>query len=73
MKNLVILVLVALLFWFGHEVVRLENIRYASDLGICPEFQPERPSSIEERLDCLSTVQTRTSFMWHILYGIRVL
>lgn len=73
MKNLVILVLVALLFWFGHEVVRLENVRYASELGMCQEFQPERSNSFEERLGCLLKVQTRTSFVWHLLYGIRVL
>lgn len=73
MKNLLIFLLLLLLIWFGSAVVRLENIGYANDLNMCPSFDPSQPNSVAERRACLDEIQTRTSFVWHLLYGLRIL
>lgn len=72
MKNIFIFVLLGALFWFGSAIVRLENIRYANDLSMCQRFEADRPSTALERYNCLDSVETRTSFFWHLLYGLRV-
>lgn len=73
MKNLMLVALFGLLVWFGAAVVRLENIRHANELNMCPEFDPTQVASATERRRCLDTVQTRTNFVWHLLYGLKVI
>jgi hypothetical protein len=73
MKNLTIFVLFVLVIWFASTIVRLENINYANDLNMCRAFIPDQPSSIAERQKCLSEVQTRASFIWHLLYGLKII
>lgn len=49
-------------------VIRLENYHYASSIGFCREVV-----DVSDRHKCLSTVETRTNPIWHILYGLRIL
>jgi hypothetical protein len=49
-------------------VIRLENYRYASSVGFCLEA-----TNAFDRDRCLSSVETRTHPLWHILYGLRLL
>lgn len=70
MKSTVIVVLLALLVWFGASVVRLENARYATSLGMCDQYQG---SKLYQRQRCLDGTQTRTSWVYNLLYGLRAL
>lgn len=67
MKNVVIIVLLGLLLWFGSVIVRLENYRYASFLGMCSEYPSHQPV---ERRKCFENTQTRTSPFWHLAYAL---
>ncbi|AML50587.1 hypothetical protein RC74_04235 [Falsihalocynthiibacter arcticus] len=73
MKNLIIFLLSVLLIWFGSTIVRLENINYANILNMCPAFVPSQPSTFTETQECFDEVQTRTSFIWHLLYGLKLI
>ncbi|MDT8992732.1 hypothetical protein RQP54_17805 [Curvibacter sp. APW13] len=59
-----IAVLVALLIWTGAALVRVENQRYAMQLGMC------RGNVIAVDLACLKNVQTRTGWWWHMYYAL---
>ena len=61
MRTFVIFILLGMLFWFGKTIVRLENYHYASQVGMCGEY-----NSLIERGNCLSTIETRTNPFWHL-------
>jgi hypothetical protein len=69
-KNLFILLLSALLIWFGSVIVELENYRYAAFLGMCSEYPSHQPV---ERRECFENTQTRTSPFWHLAYALGLL
>ena len=73
MKNTAIVALVVILVWFGMTIVRLENQRYAMELGICGNFDPGHPQSLVARAKCLETVQTRISAVYNLVYGLKIL
>lgn len=70
MKNLAIAILLAMLVWFGSAIIRLEQYHYASMLGICERQAKSRQL---EQQRCLSTTETRTSPLWHLAYGLRLI
>lgn len=59
--------LCALVLWFGAALVRVENQRYAMEVGLCASD----PSKMLARTDCLKTVQSRTGWWWHLGYALR--
>jgi hypothetical protein len=69
-KNALIVALAGLLVWFGATIVRLENYRYAASLNMCANF---KAYELAKRDHCLKTAKTRTSPIYHLLYGLRVL
>ena len=69
-KNVVIAAMAALLIWFGSAIISLERYRYASSLGMCGPVDAAR---LPERDKCLSETETRTSTIFHLLYGLGVL
>jgi hypothetical protein len=64
MKVLVVVLLVALGF-MAHQLAVVENQRYALALGMCTSETLPGPD-----FRCLSTVQTRTSWLWNLYYGV---
>ncbi len=68
-EKIIIAILLALLIWFGTTIVLLENYHYASQLGFCQEYDLD----LVGRDECLEKVETRTSWIWHLLYGLRIL
>lgn len=70
MKSGLIVVLLALLVWFGASIARLENARYAASLGMCDQYQG---LTLGERAGCLGRTKTRTSWVYNLLYGLRVI
>jgi hypothetical protein len=72
-KNILIVVLLIVVVWFGSAIVRLENERYALSLDMCGTLKPEDVSKLSERQDCLRSVETRTGAMYHLLYGLKLI
>lgn len=70
MKNTIIVVLAALVVWLSLQVIRLENYRYASSIGMCAEQEPKDPLAFAKRDKCLREIQTRTNPLWHLWYGM---
>ena len=68
MKNAVIVVLLLFCGYLADRLVRAENQRYALSIGMCAEG-PMQAAGLPD-LKCLSTVQTRTSWVWHLWYGL---
>ena len=66
----VVIVLLALLQWFGATIVRLENQNYAMRIGMCGELNVADWESVMERSRCLEEVETRTSPLWHLYYAL---
>jgi len=65
MKDVVIAVLLGMLIWFGSVIVRLENYRYASFVGMCSQHV-----DLVQRDRCLQSKETRTSPFWHLAYAL---
>jgi hypothetical protein len=66
MKTALIVALTALLVFVIARLVHVENQRYALILGMCrSEFHPAVPD-----IRCLKTVETRTSWAWHVYYAL---
>ena len=63
-----IIVLALAVVVLASAVVRLENYRYANSVGSCREFDIG-----SKREKCLEATQTRTHWLWHIVYGIGLL
>ncbi len=76
MKGLSLAIIIALCvaaFALGSAVARLENYRYANFLGSCSEYAITDPVQRIKRESCLENTQTRTSWLWHILYGLKLI
>lgn len=54
-------------------VARLENYRYANFLGMCSAFDLKDPAARIKREACLDDVQTRTAWVWHVVYGLKIM
>jgi len=73
MKIATIAVLLIAVVWLASAVVRLENYRYANFVGACTQFDIADPTQRIKRETCLDQAETRTSWLWHLLYGLKVL
>ena len=62
----VAMVLTVLLIWVTSALARVDNERYALATGLC---KPD-PSSLTSLRACLSTVETRTAWYWHVYYAL---
>jgi hypothetical protein len=69
-KNALIVVLAATLVWFGSAIVRLERYRYASSLNRCGNWDP---LTAAKRELCLEQTKGRTSAVYDLLYGLKLL
>ena len=64
-RTCVIAALALALVWFGATIVRLENIRYANEIGMCDEQQPSVSYN-----RCIDEVETRVHPIFHLYYGL---
>lgn len=65
-KNLFIGVLLLTILAMGSALIRVENQRYALSTGMCPGPAPGLPPD----LTCMSKVETRTGWWWHLYYAL---
>ena len=67
-KNVIIVGLVAVVFYMAGALVRIENERYALIVNMCQnKVNPALPRDLE----CLKTVETRTHWLWHLFYALQ--
>lgn len=73
MKKLKIIIMLQsiVIIWFGWTIIRVENNRYAYEVGMCTEFS--KPEQSVEKYECIEKTETRTSDIWHLLYALRIL
>jgi len=66
-KNYVILAVAGCLLWFGAAIVRLERYHYAAQIGMCADGDPAARDA------CLNRAETRTNWVYHLAYGLKLL
>ena len=72
MKDLIILLLCAIIYWFGSALIRVENERYALRMHMCQNITDITLFTNQDKpMDC-SKVQTRTSPLAHLFYGLQL-
>lgn len=59
-------IVTALALWLGAALVRVENERHALLLGMC-----RASDGLQVDPKCLASVETRTSWVWHLLYALK--
>jgi hypothetical protein len=72
-SNVIILLLLLVVFWFGATIVRLERYRYADQVYLC--YDPGKDYVIDfnaamARQECLNTAKPRTSAIWDLYYAL---
>ena len=63
---------VLVIVWLSASLVRVENQRYAMSIGMC-EDKVLLAATQQTSWDyaCLSKVETRTSWLWHLFYALK--
>jgi hypothetical protein len=64
-KDAVLVGLLVIVVWLCLALVRVENQRYALAVGMCRDSA----SGVAD-WKCLRSVQTRTSWLWHLYYAL---
>lgn len=59
-------VAVLLIVWLSAALVRVENERYAMQVGMCWNDTLKLPD-----LTCIEKAQTRTAWYWHLFYALK--
>lgn len=62
-----LLLAIAVIVVLAAALVRVENQRYAMQVGMCKD-NPTFPLGWDYK--CLATVETRTSWLWHLYYAL---
>jgi hypothetical protein len=52
--------------WLCAALVRVENERYALQVGLCRDAATGMSDS-----KCLSAIESRTGWWWHLLYALK--
>ncbi len=68
-KNIIIILLVALVAWLSFTVIRLEKYHYASVVGMCSELSKNEIEQEIKQHSCLHSKETRTNPIWHLVYA----
>ena len=55
--------------WLSFSLVKVENERYALFVGMCYKKDTLPVFGLIDH-QCLSKVETRTSWMWHLFYAL---
>jgi hypothetical protein len=66
-KNFVIAALIATCIVLCAVIVKIENQRYALQVGLCKD--KSNPLMVD--MKCLANIETRTSWVWHLYYAIK--
>lgn len=65
--------------WFAYQIMRLERFHYSTMIGSCSEQVITKEGTLVRVYDelemykCLSTKQPRTSELWNLIYGLKLL
>ena len=80
MKILILLIISLIAnVWFSFAVIRLEKFHYSTQIGVCSERvlidgqKFIRTYDDVDMYECLSKSEPRTSDLWNLLYGLKIL
>ena len=65
--------------WFASNIIRLEKFHYSTQVGSCSERTIIKDGKVIRSYDertmysCLSQRQPRTSELWNLVYGLKLL
>ena len=65
--------------WFASNIIRLEKFHYSTQVGLCSEYTIMKDGKVLRSYDertmysCLSQKQPRTSELWNLVYGLKLL
>jgi hypothetical protein len=65
--------------WFVSNIIRLEKFHYSTQVGLCSDQTIIKEGKVlrlyDERImySCLSQKQPRTSELWNLIYGLKLL
>ena len=59
-----LIVFIAVIFWLSLALVKVENQRYAMQVGMCKD------TKVGWDYSCLAKVETRTGWYWHLYYAL---
>jgi len=62
--RILLIIAAGLIVWLASSLVHVENQRYAMQVGMCKDPVVGYDSA------CLKTVETRTSWVWHLFYAL---
>lgn len=65
-ERVALLVSVLLIVWLSAALVRVENQRYAMQVGMCWDEALKLPDPI-----CVERSETRTAWYWHLFYALK--
>jgi hypothetical protein len=66
-----LMIALLVIVWLSTSLVRVENQRYAMQVGMCEDkVLREKVQQIGWDYACLSKVETRTSWVWHLLHAL---
>jgi hypothetical protein len=63
-NGILLILSLATTVWLANSLVRVENQRYAMQVGMC------RHEVGGWNYQCLKQVETRTSWVWHLFYAL---
>ena len=63
-KTAALILAALLILWLSAALIRVENERYAMLVGMCRD-----PLGMTD-ITCLSRVETRTGWWWHLFYAL---
>jgi len=67
MKNqLPLAIAIAIIIWLCVTLVRVENQRYAMQVGMCQNVTLGLTD-----LECIKKTQTRNGWWWHLFYALK--
>jgi len=67
MKERVCLIAAVLMIvWLSVALVRVENERYAMQVGMCWDEKLKLPDLV-----CVRKAETRTAWYWHLFYALK--
>lgn len=77
--SLLLVVSLIVNIWFSFVIIRLEKFHYSTQIGICSERTLVdgkkfiRTYDDVDMYECLSKSEPRTSDLWNLLYGLKIL
>lgn len=72
-KNIIIILLVLIIVWFGKTIIELEEYKHSNQTHICYKSNIDYQTNFLEYMErekCLNNSHPRTSWIWNLYYAL---